>query len=80
MAEKKVTPKTNYAKCTLPDLIFWDPITDLMDASNSLTYLADRLDSEDRYGEANVIRLVGMQVMEIAGYMDDNKWGAKAEG
>lgn len=77
MAKTKVTPVTNNAKSTLPDLVFWNPIVDLSAASNSLDDIADKLDNDERYGEGNMLRLIGRQLAAIAEYIDNN-W--KPEG
>ena len=76
MAEAKVTCVTEKATPKTPELVFWEPIADLYAVSNGLNGLADKSDGEGRYGEGNILRLIGKQVSAIAEFIDNNDWKA----
>jgi len=81
MAETEVRPETTKATPSPSSVghsaFFIEPIIDLMAASNGLDDLANKLDGEDRYGEANILRLLGKQVMDIACHFNDNNWATE---
>lgn len=75
---EKTSPTTDKPSPPVPECVFYEPVVDLLAAAQALTCLADKLDCDQLYGEANIARLVGVQVSGVANFIDDNNW--KSEG